>query len=87
MATTTSCHKLVNFVLVAVEYAVGVAQPSAPARPLAITHPSLDEARHSNNSRHPRRLLPRAPHHAAKRRPRPADKGPVFLFSNILTRK
>jgi hypothetical protein len=34
-------HKLINVVVVAVVYAVDVAWPSVPARPLPITYPTL----------------------------------------------
>jgi hypothetical protein len=41
-------QKLVYVVVVAVVYAVDVAQPTAPACPLPITYPALGEARHPN---------------------------------------
>ena len=37
------CHKLIDVVVVAVFYAVDTVQPSAPARPLATTHPTISE--------------------------------------------
>ncbi len=39
-------HKLVDVVIVAVVYAMDVAQPTVPACPLPITNPTLSEGRH-----------------------------------------